>query len=49
MQPRDAVVWPPGDDPRFHEAVFRSGRSILGFCLDEDRQLIRIFDIVWIC
>jgi hypothetical protein len=29
--------------------VFRSGRSILGFCPDEDTQLIRIFDIVWIC
>ena len=47
-QPWDAVIRPPGDDPRFCEAVFRSGSAILGFYLDEDEQLIRIFDIVWI-
>jgi hypothetical protein len=28
--------------------VFGSGSGILGFYLDEDPQLIRIFDIVWI-
>jgi hypothetical protein len=44
----DAVIWPPGDDPRFREAMFGSGSGILGFYLDEDAQLIRIFDIVWI-
>jgi hypothetical protein len=27
--------------------VFGSGSGILGFYLDEDAQLIRIFDIVW--
>ena len=48
MQPWDAVIRPPGDDPRFREAVFGSGRGILGFYLDADAQLIRIFDIVWI-
>jgi hypothetical protein len=47
-QPWDAVIRPPGDDPRFREAVFGSGSSILGFYLDEDAQLIRVFDIVWI-
>jgi hypothetical protein len=47
-QPWDAVVQPPGDDPRFREAVFGPGSGILGFYLDEDAQLIRIFDIVWI-
>jgi hypothetical protein len=36
------------DDCRFREAVFRSGSGIPGFYLDEDAQLIRIFDIVWI-
>ena len=47
-RPWDAVVRPPGEDPRFREAVFGAGRGILGFYLDEDVQLIRIFDIVWI-
>jgi hypothetical protein len=28
--------------------VFGSGGGILGFYLEEDAQLIRIFDIVWI-
>jgi hypothetical protein len=28
--------------------VFGSGNGILGFYLDEDAQLIRIFDILWI-
>jgi hypothetical protein len=39
---------PPGEDPRFREAVFGIGSGILGFYLDEDAQLIRIFDIVGI-
>jgi hypothetical protein len=28
--------------------VFGSGSGIMGFYLDEDAQLIRIFDILWI-
>jgi hypothetical protein len=28
--------------------VFGFGNGLLGFYLDEDAQLIRIFDIVWI-
>ena len=48
MHPWDAVIRPPGADPRFREAVFGPGSGILGFYLDEDAQLIRIFDIVWI-
>jgi hypothetical protein len=48
VQPWDAVARRPGDDARFREAVFGSGSGILGFYLDEDAQLIRIFDIVWI-
>jgi hypothetical protein len=47
-QPWDAVVRPPGDDARFREAVSGSGSGILGFYLDDDAQLIRIFGIVWI-
>jgi hypothetical protein len=47
-EPWDAVVRPPGDNPRFREVVFGSGSDILGFYLDQDAQLIRIFDILWI-
>ncbi len=47
-QPWDAAIKPPGADLRFREAVFGSGNGLLGFYLDEDAQLIRIFDIVWI-
>lgn len=42
-----AVVRPPGDDPRFREAVFGAGNGIMGFYVDEDGDVIRIFDIVW--
>jgi hypothetical protein len=48
IQPWDAVVRPPGDDARLREAVFGSGSGVVGFFLDEDAQLIRTFDIVWI-
>ena len=44
----DAAVRPPGTDTRFRETVFGSGNGLLGFYIDEDAQLIRIFDIVWI-
>jgi hypothetical protein len=44
----DAVIRPPGNDPRFRETVFGAGSGVLGFYLDEDARLIRIFDIVWV-
>jgi len=47
-RPWDAVVRPPGQDGRFREIVFGSGNGILGFFVDEDSEVIRIFDIVWI-
>jgi hypothetical protein len=43
-----AFVRPPGSDLRFREAVFGRGEGALGCYVDEDAQLIRIFDIVWI-
>jgi hypothetical protein len=46
--PWDAAVRPPGADTRFRETVFGSGNGLLGFYMDDDAQLIRIFDIVWI-
>jgi hypothetical protein len=45
--PWDAVARPPGDDPRFPEKVFGSGNGILGFYIDGQSEIIRIFDIVW--
>lgn len=47
-QPWDALVRPPGNDPRFRETLFGSSNGILGFFVDEGTKLIRIFDIVWI-
>lgn len=47
-RPWDAFVRPPGDDTRFRETVLGSGHGLFGFYIDEDAQLIRIFDIVWI-
>jgi hypothetical protein len=44
----DAAVRPPGADTRFRETVFGSGNGLLGFYINEDAQLIRIFDIIWI-
>jgi hypothetical protein len=46
-RPWDAVARPPGDDPRFREKVFGSGNGILGFYIDDQSEIIRIFDIVW--
>jgi hypothetical protein len=47
-QPWDAAIRPPGTDVKFREAVFGSRHGLLGFYLDEDARLIRIFDIVWL-
>jgi hypothetical protein len=47
-RPWDAAVRPPGRDSRFRETMFGAGRGILGFYLDQEAQLIRIFDIVWV-
>lgn len=47
-RPWDAVVRPPGTDPRFRETAFGAGHGIVGFYVDDDAHVIRIFDIVWI-
>jgi hypothetical protein len=47
-QPWDAALRPPDADTRFRETDFGSGNGLLGFYIDEDAQLIRIFDIIWI-
>jgi hypothetical protein len=47
-RPWDAIIRPPGADARFQEAIFDQGKGLLGFYVDEDVQLIRIFDILWL-
>ncbi len=47
-EPWDAVVMPPGDDPSYRRAVFGSGWGLLTFHADDDAELIRIFDLIWI-
>ncbi len=47
-EPWDAVVMPPGDDPAYRRAVFGSGWGLLTFHVDDDAELIRIFDLIWI-
>ena len=46
--PWDAVVMPPGNDPAYRQSVFGSGWGLLTFHVDDDAELIRIFDLTWI-
>jgi hypothetical protein len=46
--PWDAVVMPPGDDPAYRRTVFGSGWGLLTFQVDDNAELIRIFDLTWI-
>ncbi|HEX9357662.1 MAG TPA: hypothetical protein VF933_28080 [Streptosporangiaceae bacterium] len=46
--PWDAAVMPPGDDPAYRRAMFGSGWGLLTFHVDDDAELIRIFDLIWI-
>jgi hypothetical protein len=47
--PWDAVVMPPGDDPAYRQAMFGPGwGGLLTFHVDDDAELIRIFDLIWI-
>jgi hypothetical protein len=46
--PWDAVVMPPGDDPAYRETMFGSGWGLLTFHVNDNAELIRIFDLIWI-
>ena len=46
--PWDAVVMPPGDDPAYRQTVFGSGWGLLTFHVDDNAEMIRIFDLIWI-
>jgi hypothetical protein len=47
-EPWDAIVMPPGNDPAYRQSVFGSGRGLLTFHVDDNAELIRIFDLIWI-
>ncbi len=47
-EPWDAVVMPPGDDPAYRRSVIGSGWGLLTFHVDDNAELIRIFDLTWI-
>jgi len=44
--PWDAIVMPGSDDPAYRQAVFGSW-GVLTFHVDDDTELIRIFDLLW--
>jgi len=39
---------PPGDDPAYRRTVFGAGWGLLTFHVDDNAELIRIFDLIWI-
>ncbi|MGH3096421.1 MAG: hypothetical protein ACRDMV_10550 [Streptosporangiales bacterium] len=44
----DAMIRRPGNDPAFRESTFGAGRGICAFQVDEDADVVRIFEIVWV-
>lgn len=48
LEPWDAAVIPPSNDPAYRRTVFGAGYGLLSFRVDEAAELIRIFDILWI-
>ena len=46
LEPWDAAVIPPGNDPAYRRTVFGAGYGLLLFRVDEAAELIRIFDIL---
>ena len=48
LEPWDATVIPPGNDPVYRWTIFGGGYGLLSFRVDEATEVIRIFDILWI-
>jgi hypothetical protein len=46
--PWDAEVAAPGDDPAYREVTFGSGYGLASFRVDDDAELIWVYNIVWI-
>ncbi|MGH3096996.1 MAG: hypothetical protein ACRDMV_13490 [Streptosporangiales bacterium] len=44
----DVVTRRPGNDPAFRETTFGDGHGICAFQVDEDAEVVRIFEIVWV-
>lgn len=44
----DARILLPGDDPAFRGTTFDDGRGMLEFHVDDESEVVRIFDIVWL-
>ena len=47
LEPWDAAVIPPGNDPAYRRTVCGAGYGLLSFRVDEAAERIRIFDILW--
>lgn len=48
LEPWDAAVVPPANDPAFRRTLCGAGYGLLSFQLDEAAQVIRIYDILWV-
>jgi hypothetical protein len=47
-EPWDAVVMTRGGDPSIRQTAFGHGYGLLTFRVDDNAELTRIFDIVWV-
>lgn len=47
-RPWDDVRVLPGDDQAFRGTTFDDSRGMLEFHVDDEAEIIRIFDIVWL-
>lgn len=47
-EPWDAELMTPGGDPAYRQVVFGSGYGLLSFHVDDEAELLSIFDIAWI-
>lgn len=47
-EPWDAVVMTRGGDPAYRQVTFGRGYGLLTFGVDDEDELIRIFDVAWI-
>jgi hypothetical protein len=48
LEPWDAAVIPPANDPAYRLTVFGAGYGLLSFRVDDVSGVIRIFDILWV-
>jgi hypothetical protein len=48
LEPRDAAVVPPANDPAIRRTLSGAGYGLLSFRSDEAAQVIRMHDIRWV-